>query len=100
MEECRRVELYNEGTWFTLFLLNGRIYCGEAEDHRPSIKCASPFAITKEAIGEAAYLFEDWQHSEKWDKSDRKERRKKIRKQLKHADVVMACVRVFSEYSI
>jgi len=60
MEECRRVELYNEGTWFTLFLLNGRIYYGEAEDHRPSIKCASPFAITKEAIGEAVHLFEDW----------------------------------------
>ena len=100
MEECRRVELYNEGTWFTLFRLNGRIYCGEAEDHRHSIKCASPFAITKEAIGEAAHLFEDWQRSEKWDKSDRKERRKQIRKKLKHADVVMACVRVFSEYGI
>lgn len=45
-------------------------------------------------------MFEDWQRSEKWDKSDQKERRKQIKKKLKHADVVMACVRVFSEYGI
>ena len=95
---CRRIEVYSEDSWFTLFRLNNKIFCGEAEAHAPSIKCVAPFAITKEMISKAALYFDEWQYFENWDKSDRKVRKKEVRKQIRHADIVMACVRVFSEY--
>ena len=95
---CRRIELYSEGSWFTLFRLNDKVYCGESEAHAPSCKCAAPFAVTKDAISKAAVLFEEWQHYDRWDKRDRAERRRNIRKQIRNADIIMACVRVFSEY--
>lgn len=98
LAECRRIEVYSEGSWFTLFRLNGKVYCGESEAHMPSCKYTAPFAITKEMISKAARYFDKWNHSERWDKSDCKERRKDIRKQIRHADIIMACVRVFSEY--
>ena len=61
-------------------------------------KCAVPVTVTEEMISKAAELFDEWQYFERWDKKDRKERRKNIRKQIRHADLIMACVRVFSEY--
>jgi len=39
LNECRRVELYSEGNWFTLFRLNGKIFCGEAEAHESTCGC-------------------------------------------------------------
>ena len=97
LNECRRVEVYSEEQWFTLFRLNGKLYCGEAEDHEPSIRCQAPFRITPEMIETAAGYFESWQrrpaHSAKL-----QEQRKEIKKIIRHADVLMACVRVFSEY--
>lgn len=97
LNECRRIELYSEGEWFTLFRLNGRLFCGEADAHEPSIKCAAPFAVTEEMIGELVGDFEDWQGASTYDRS-RKEARREIRRRARHAAVIMACIRIFSEY--
>lgn len=97
LNECRRVEVYSEGQWFTLFRLNGKLYCGEAEGHEPSIRCQSPYRITPDMIEMASEHFVDWYGDVRF--SDAlKARRKEIKRTLRHADVLMACVRVFSEY--
>lgn len=94
---CRRVELYNEGQWFTLFRLNGKLYCGEAEEHEPSIRCQTPFLISQEMLESAAACFEKW-HGNARLSAEIRESRKVIKRTIRHADVLMACVRVFSEY--
>ena len=97
LNECRRVEVYGEENWFTLFRLNGNLFCGESEVHRPSIRCKAPFRITMEMVEAAAGRFEDWTGNVRYDEGVR-EKRKSIKKKIRHADVLMACVRVFSEY--
>ena len=97
LNECRRVEVYSEDQWFTLFRLNGKLYCGEAEGHEPSIRCQTPFRITSEMIETATDHYEEW-HGEGKSNTEIREIRKEIRRSLRHADVLMACVRVFSEY--
>ena len=97
LNECRRIELYSEGEWFTLFRLNGRLFCGEAEAHQPSVKCASPFAVSQEAIADAVPAFEAWQGLKVAVKA-KTEVRKSIRKSIRHAGILMACIRIFSEY--
>ena len=97
LNECRRVEIYNEGLWFTLFRLNGKLYCGEAEDHQPSIRCQTPFLISPEMVESAAGCFANWHGNVRLSAKIR-ERRKQIKGTIRHADVLMACVRVFSEY--
>lgn len=97
LNECRRVELYSEEQWFTLFRLNGKLYCGEAEGHEPSIRCQTPYRITPEMIELASEHFEDWYGNARFSEKLRK-KRKDIRRIVRHADVLMACVRVFSEY--
>ena len=89
--------MYSEEQWFTLFRLNGKLYCGEAEAHEPSIRCQTPFQITPEMIESASKHFEDWQGSTRFSEELRT-RRKEIKRSIRHADVLMACVRVFSEY--
>lgn len=97
LNACRRVELYHcNGDWFTLFRLNGKLFCGEAEAHT-SVKCTTPFATTKDSIMEAIRYFEDW-NSTTPDLKSQKERRTLIRKIIRHADMLMTCIRVFSEY--
>ena len=97
LNECRRVELYSEGEWFTLFRLNGRILCGESETHGPSIKCAIPFEITEDMFEKAARWFEAWQGISATEK-ERNDTRKEIRRNVRRAKVIMACIRIFSEY--
>lgn len=97
LNECRRVEVYSEDVWFTLFRLNGKLYCGEAEEHEPSIRCQTPFRIFPEMIESAAEFFEDWYGYTRHQDAFR-EKRKAVRKLVRHADVLMACVRIFSEY--
>lgn len=97
LNESRRIEIYSEEQWFTLFRLNGKMYCGEAEVHEPTIRCQNPFLITMEMIETAADCFEYWHGTNKYS-SKLRERRKEVRKTVRHADVLMACVRVFSEY--
>ena len=97
LNECSRVEVYSEEQWFTLFRLNGELYCGEAEHHEPSFRCKTPYRITFEKIERAAEYFEQWCGSEGCSE-DLRAKRKDIRRSLRHADILMACVRVFSEY--
>ena len=97
LNECRRVEMYSEGQWFTLFRLAGKIYCGEAEAHRPSIRCQSPFQVTFEMLDRAARYFEELHDCARLSDALRA-RRKEIRKIIRRADVLMACIRIFSEY--
>ena len=97
LNECQRVEIYSEDQWFTLFRLNGKLFCGESEGHEPSIRCQTPFQIKPEMIETAAEQFEKWQGEEMQGNTVR-EIRKEIRRSIRHADVLMACVRVFSEY--
>ena len=97
LNECRRVEVYGEEKWFTLFRLNGRLYCGEAEVHEPSIRCQAPFLIMPEMVEAAADCFEKWYGDARFS-AEIRENRKEIKKAIRHADVLMACVRVFSEY--
>lgn len=96
LNECRRVELYSEGSWFTLFRLNGKVFCGEAEAHEPTIKIASPFAVTKQMMEALLPEFCEWQRRE-INSAEKKEIRRTLRKMNRHADVVMACIRIFSE---
>ena len=97
LNECRRVEVYSEGVWFTLFRLNGKLYCGEAEEHEPSIRCQTPFHITPDMIESAAGFYEDWYGYTRYQTAFQ-EKRRAVRKSVRHADVLMACIRVFSEY--
>lgn len=97
LNESRRVELYSEGQWFTLFRLAGKLFCGEAEEHSPSIRCAAPFRITVDMVENANTYFEDWSENVQG-KNKNLSIRKEIRKVVRHADVLMACIRVFSEY--
>lgn len=97
LNECRRVEVYSEEQWFTLFRLNGKLYCGEAEEHAPSIRCRTPLLITPEMLESAAVCFEQWHGNVRFS-MEIQENRKVIKRTLRHADVLMACVRVFSEY--
>ena len=97
LNECRRVEVYSEEQWFTLFRLNGKLYCGEAEEHEPSIRCQTPFLISLEMVESAAACFERWHGNVRFS-TEIRENRKVIKRTLRHADVLMACVRVFSEY--
>ena len=97
LNECRRIEIYNEGNWFTLFRLNKKLYCGEAESHEPSIRCNTPFQITQEKTELAASLYSYWEENG-YRTAETQKRQKEIRKTLRHADELMACVRVFSEY--
>lgn len=96
LNECRRVELYSEGNWFTLFQLNGKIFCGEAEAHKPTIKIASPFAVTKQMMEDLLPGFCEWQRRD-INSAEKKEIRRTLRKMNRHADVIMASIRIFSE---
>ena len=97
INECRRIEVYSENKWFTLFRLNGKLYCGEAEEHAPSIRCQTPFQISEDMIENAVPYYEAWGDGEPLSAALRK-RRIEITKVVPHAHVIMACVRVFSEY--
>lgn len=98
LNECRRVELYNsEGEWFTLFRLNGRLFCGEGKEHRPSIKCSAPWQITETMLEDLIPVFEDWQ-GDAVSEHERKDVRQNIRKADRHVGVIMTCIRIFSEY--
>lgn len=83
----RFVEVYDEGSWFTLFKLNGSVFCGEANDQSPSIKCKLPFKLDDSMIEDACDSFVDWT-------LDRY--RKEIRKDIRHANVLMGCIRTFA----
>ena len=97
LNECRRVEVYSEEQWFPLFRLNGNLFCGESEAHKPSIRCQAPYRITSEMIERASEHFEDWYGNARFSEELRM-RRKEVKRSIRHADVLMACVRVFSEY--
>ena len=65
-------------------------------------RCSASFFISEiqikpEMIETAAEQFEKWQGEEMQGNTVR-EIRKEIRRSIRHADVLMACVRVFSEY--
>lgn len=90
------MELYSEGSWFTLFCLNGKIFCGEADAHEPTIKIASPFAATKQMMEALLPAFCEWQRRD-INSAEKKDIRRTLRKINRHADVVMACIWIFSE---
>ena len=97
VNEARWTEIYSECKWFTLFRLNGKLYCGEADAHTPSIRCQAPFQISADMIETAVPYYEAWGDGEPSSAALRK-RRGEITKIVPHAHVIMACVRVFSEY--
>ena len=57
----------------------------------------TPFLITPEMLESAAVCFEQWHGNVRFS-MEIQENRKVIKRTLRHADVLMACVRVFSEY--
>ena len=56
-----------------------------------------PYRITSEMIERASEHFEDWYGNARFSEELRM-RRKEVKRSIRHADVLMACVRVFSEY--
>ena len=54
-------------------------------------------AISLEMVESAAACFEKWHGNVRFS-AETRENRKVIKRTLRHADVLMACVRVFSEY--
>lgn len=96
LQESRRIEMYTHGQWFTVFRLNGKIFCGEAEVQTPSMKCKTPFRIREEDVIAGAALFEKWD-CDNFSADDLREAKRDIRKKLKHAEIVMAIVRIFSQ---
>ena len=92
LAECRRIEIvcnYERITWMSVFRLNGKIFCGEAEAH-PSISCAQPFRISEEQLQEAIPLFQEWLAGYHQGRTIRPAG-------LRHADAIMAVIRVFSQ---
>jgi len=63
----------------------------------PIIYRQTPFLIYLEMVESAAACFEKWHGNVRFS-AETRENRKVIKRTLRHADVLMACVRVFSEY--
>lgn len=66
---------------------------GEAEAHEPTLKIASPFAVTKQMMEALLPEFCEWQRRD-INSAEKKEIRRTLRKINRHADVIMACIRI------
>ena len=95
MAECPRIELVcdaGQNLWFSVFRLNDKLYCGEADAHR-SAACAQPFRLLPKHLTEVLPSFAEGL-------SIFLDGKKFSLPQLRHADMILAVIRVFSQQPV
>ena len=92
IESClvkyQRIEIYDEGQWFSLFRLRERIFVGESDAHDQSVRCATPAAVDLNLIEKALPYFEGWMMKDK--------KAKEAARKIKNVRYIMALIRLFS----